>query len=151
MRDSGGSGKRPDDGPIQPRSPGAGPRRIGERAPRTGGIPRQEGIAMTEFSIVLAAGAGVLSFLSPCVLPLVPSYLAFIGGVTILGHKGQRAGRAVLLFHAMLFILGFTLVFVALGASMRLVGQMFLRYQEAVRRVWGILIIVFGLSMAGIL
>jgi len=106
---------------------------------------------MTEFSIVLAAGAGVLSFLSPCVLPLVPSYLAFIGGVTIFGHEGQRAGRAVLLLHAVLFILGFTLVFVALGASMSLVGQMFLQYQETVRKVGGILIIVFGLSVAGIL
>src|SRR3990172_5663145 len=106
---------------------------------------------MTGVSIILAAGAGVLSFLSPCVLPLVPSYLAFVGGVALAGQEGKRPARATLLLHAALFILGFSLVFVALGASMSLLGRMFLQYQETVRQVGGILIIVFGLSVAGIL
>jgi len=106
---------------------------------------------MIEMSMVLAAGAGVLSFLSPCVLPLVPSYLAFVGGLALAGQEGKRPARATLLLHAALFILGFSLVFVALGASMSLLGRMLLQYQEGMRRVGGILIILFGLSIAGVL
>lgn len=106
---------------------------------------------MTEVSIALAAGAGVLSFLSPCVLPLVPSYLAFLGGVAISGREDKGPARATLLIHAVLFIVGFSLVFMALGASMSLLGRMLFRYQEAVRRVGGVLIILFGLSVAGVL
>ena len=106
---------------------------------------------MTEVSIVLAAGAGVLSFLSPCVLPLVPSYLAFLGGMALSGQEGKRPARAPLLLHAVLFILGFSLVFVALGASMSLLGRMLFQYQEGVRRVGGILIILFGLTVAGVI
>ena len=106
---------------------------------------------MTEVSIVLAAGAGVLSFLSPCVLPLVPSYLAFLGGMALAGQEDKRPARPVLLLHAALFILGFSLVFVALGASISLLGRFLLQYQDAVRRVGGVLIILFGLSVAGVL
>ncbi len=106
---------------------------------------------MTEVSIVVAAGAGVLSFLSPCVLPLVPSYMAFLGGMALSGQEAKRPARPVLLLHAALFILGFSLVFVALGASLSLMGRMLFQHQDAVRRVGGILIVFFGLTVAGVI
>src|SRR3972149_3185387 len=106
---------------------------------------------MTEVSIVVAAGAGVLSFLSPCVLPLVPSYLAFLGGLAISGQQDKGPTRTSLLPHAALFILGFSLVFVALGASLSLLGRLLFGYQEGVRRVGGVLIVLFGLMVAGVL
>ncbi len=106
---------------------------------------------MTEVSMVLAAGAGVLSFLSPCVLPLVPSYLAFLGGMGFSGRGSDAPARPALLIHAVLFILGFSLVFVALGASMTLLGRMLFQYQDAVRRVGGVLIVLFGLTVGGVI
>jgi len=106
---------------------------------------------ITEVSIVAAAGAGVLSFLSPCVLPLVPSYLAFLGGMALTGQEGKRPARFVLLLHAALFILGFSLVFVALGASISLLGRLLFQYQNVVRRVGGVLIVLFGLFVAGVM
>ena len=106
---------------------------------------------MTEVSIIVAAGAGVLSFLSPCVLPLVPSYLAFLGCMALSGQGGKRPARPVLLLHAALFILGFSMVFVALGASISLLGRLLFQYQEGVRRVGGTIIVLFGLSVAGVL
>ncbi len=106
---------------------------------------------ITEVSILVAAGAGVLSFLSPCVLPLVPSYLAFLGGMALTGQEGKRPTRPVLLLHAALFILGFSLVFVALGASISLLGRVLFQYQDTVRRVGGVLIVLFGLIVAGVI
>ena len=108
---------------------------------------------MTELDIGLfvAFGAGVLSFLSPCVLPLVPSYLSFVSGVGIDDlSAGGTAARGAVFTHSLFFVLGFTLVFMALGASATLFGQLFRENQLLVARIGGIVILLFGLYLLGV-
>jgi cytochrome c-type biogenesis protein len=105
-----------------------------------------------ELTVLVAVAAGLLSFLSPCVLPLFPSYLSFIAGVSFEDIKGEVASprtRRALLVNSLLFIAGFSLVFVSLGAGATLLGQTLFRYQEIIRKVGGVLIIVMGLYVAG--
>jgi len=97
--------------------------------------------------IAVAFAAGVLSFLSPCVLPLVPSYIGFLTGMTFPEVPGQRR---VALIHAVLFVLGFSLVFILLGASATAVGRALNYHQVWVQRIGGVLIIVFGLLCLGL-
>lgn len=94
----------------------------------------------------IAFSAGLLSFLSPCVLPLVPSYVTFITGLSL--DDVQRSRRTALL-HALLFILGFSLIFIALGATATLLGRVLLTYREWITRIGGALVIVFGLYLLG--
>jgi cytochrome c-type biogenesis protein len=103
--------------------------------------------------VAVAFSAGLFSFLSPCVLPLFPSYISFITGmsVTDLAVDLPPATRRRVLLHAIAFILGFSLVFVALGASFSAMGQFFLDYREWIRRIGGALIVLFGLYIAGVL
>ncbi len=101
-------------------------------------------------SLVVAFGAGVLSFASPCVLPLVPAYVGHLAGHALDKEGGSRVRT---LAHAVAFVLGFTAIFVALGASIGLVGYVF---QDAVkslafRIIAGALLVVLGLHMAGVL
>lgn len=96
---------------------------------------------------VVAFFAGLLSFLSPCVLPLVPSYVGFITGMTLPEVSGRR--RAALT-HALLFVAGFSLVFVLLGASATALGRALNHYQVWLQRVGGVLIILFGLLCLGV-
>jgi cytochrome c-type biogenesis protein len=98
--------------------------------------------------IVVAFVAGVLSFLSPCVLPLVPSYIGFLTGMT-LPEVGTR--RRAALLHALLFVLGFSLVFILLGASATALGRALGYYQVWLQRAGGVLIILFGLLCLGVL
>lgn len=102
---------------------------------------------------VVAFSAGVFSFLSPCVLPLVPSYLSFVAGMSLQElEQGKEAKvRRAIFLNALLFILGFSAVFIALGASFSLLGQLLLGSIDLVRKAGGILIIFFGLFIAGIL
>ncbi len=97
----------------------------------------------------MAFGAGVLSFLSPCVLPLVPSYLGFITGMSLDDLRGGTR-RGAILVPALAFTGGFSLVFLIMGASATLLGQALLRYQDWVSRIGGVLIIVFGLHLLGV-
>ena len=101
-------------------------------------------------SFAVAFLAGFLSFLSPCVLPLVPSYLGFITGMSLEELSGSRSRRTVLM-PALFFTIGFSLVFLIMGASATFLGQLLLRYQDWVARVGGVLIILFGLHLLGIL
>ncbi|HEY7637330.1 MAG TPA: cytochrome c biogenesis protein CcdA [Gemmatimonadales bacterium] len=96
--------------------------------------------------ILVAFAAGLLSFLSPCVLPLVPSYIGFLTGMS-LPEMGAR--RRVALVHAVLFVLGFSLVFVLLGASATALGRALNHYQVWLQRIGGVLIIAFGLVCLG--
>ncbi len=96
---------------------------------------------------VVAFAAGLLSFLSPCVLPLVPSYVGFITGMTLPEVSGRR--RAALT-HALLFVAGFSLVFVLLGASATALGRALNHYQVWLQRAGGVLIILFGLLCLGV-
>jgi len=99
-------------------------------------------------SLAVAFLAGLLSFLSPCVLPLVPSYIGFITGMT-LEEVGSRRRHALL--HALLFVLGFSLVFLLLGASATALGRSLKYYQIWLQRIGGALIVVFGLFCLGVL
>ncbi len=96
--------------------------------------------------IAVAFLGGVLSFLSPCVLPLVPSYLGFITGFTLEEMTGRRKLAMV---HSVLFVSGFSLVFILLGASATALGRVLNYYQDWVARIGGLLIIVFGLYLVG--
>ena len=91
--------------------------------------------------------AGLLSFLSPCVLPLVPSYVGFITGMTLPEVSGRRRTA---LIHALLFVAGFSLVFILLGASATALGRALNYYQVWLSRVGGVLIILFGLLCLGV-
>jgi cytochrome c-type biogenesis protein len=103
--------------------------------------------------VVVALTAGLFSFLSPCVLPLFPSYLSFITGLSVSDLAGDLApsARRRVLLNALAFVLGFSIVFVALGASFSAVGQVLLDHRDWIRRVGGALIVVFGLYIAGAL
>ncbi len=105
-------------------------------------------------TIWMALGAGILSFLSPCVLPIFPSYLSFITGLSFSELSGSvnniRTRRAIIL-NALCFIFGFSLVFMSLGASFSLLGQLLFDYQQILRKVGGVLVILFGLYIAGFL
>jgi len=101
----------------------------------------------TSLGIAIAFTAGLLSFLSPCVLPLIPSYVTFITGLSL--DDVQKARRAALT-HSVLFILGFTLIFLALGATATALGQLVHNQRDWISRIGGVLIIVFGLYMLGV-
>jgi cytochrome c-type biogenesis protein len=107
-----------------------------------------------ELSILVAFMGGLFSFLSPCVLPLFPSYLSFITGMSVdqlqSGAGGDR-GRRWVLAHSLAFVVGFSMVFVGMGASFSALGRVLFDYRDQIRLVGGILIIVFGLYIAGLL
>jgi cytochrome c-type biogenesis protein len=100
-----------------------------------------------QLGILIAFSAGLLSFLSPCVLPLVPSYITFITGMTL---EDMQQTRRETLLHAIVFVCGFSLIFLALGAGATVFGQLMLRYRDWISRIGGVLIIVFGLYMLGV-
>lgn len=99
--------------------------------------------------IFIAITAGLLSFLSPCVLPLVPSYLSFVTGMT-LDDLQEGSDRRVVMTHSILFVSGFTLVFLLLGASASFLGQFFRLYEVWLARIGGVVILVFGLHLMGV-
>ncbi len=103
--------------------------------------------------LLVAFTAGVLSFLSPCVLPLIPSYATFITGMSLdeLTSGERRRTRRAVLLHGGLFVLGFTVVFLLLGASATFLGAMLRYYSLWVGRVGGVLLILFGLYLLGAL
>jgi cytochrome c-type biogenesis protein len=100
----------------------------------------------TTVGVTISFTAGLLSFLSPCVLPLIPSYVTFITGLSI--DDVQRS-RRIAIVHSLLFIAGFTLVFLALGASATVVGRLLLRQRDWVGRIGGVLVILLGLYLLG--
>lgn len=97
--------------------------------------------------LTISFTAGVLSFLSPCVLPLIPSYVSFITGLSL--DDVQRS-RRITLVHSLLFVTGFTLVFLALGATATVMGRLLHQYRDWVGRIGGVLVIVLGLYLLGV-
>lgn len=110
-------------------------------------------ISPDQISIGIAMGAGLASFLSPCVLPLVPTYLTYITGVsaTQLAEKNSGRFRVNVMINASAFILGFSLMFIAFGLSASALGKLLLLHQILLRRISGLIIIFFGLNMTGLL
>ena len=102
----------------------------------------------SSIGVALAFGAGLLSFLSPCVLPLIPSYVTFITG---LGLDDLPNARRTALLHGVLFVLGFTLVFVSLGATATALGGLLGANRRWISQVGGVIIILFGLYLLGVL
>jgi cytochrome c-type biogenesis protein len=107
---------------------------------------------MTDVTLTWAALAGVLSFLSPCVLPLVPPYLCFLAGTTIeeFADGGERRARRDIMLVAVLFVLGFSTVFVLLGATASVLGQLIRQYLDVLSVAAGIVIVLMGLHFLGL-
>lgn len=100
----------------------------------------------------LAFGAGLLSFISPCCLPLYPSYLSYISGVTFSrNEKHVLAHRLKALTHTLFFVIGFSIVFLALGLSATVLGQVFITHRTLIRMIGGGIVILMGLSLSGLL
>src|SRR5260370_20775656 len=98
--------------------------------------------------------AGLASFLSPCVLPLVPIYLAQLVGQSAsqsIAGQQEQPPRLTTCLHSLMFVLGFTLAFVALGATATTFGSFLLAYQVLLRQLGGVLLVLFGLHLTGIL
>ncbi|MFW5655286.1 MAG: cytochrome c biogenesis CcdA family protein [Roseicyclus sp.] len=103
-------------------------------------------------AMIVALTAGALSFLSPCVLPIVPPYLAYMGGITLEeAGENPRAARQKALLAALFFVLGLSTVFIFLGFTASIFGQFFLQNQVLLGRIAGVVIIVFGLHFLGII
>jgi len=102
-------------------------------------------------SFPLAFAAGLVSFLSPCVFPVVPSYLAFISGLTLeeLREGSSTDARRTAVLHSVLFVLGFTAVFMTLGWAATAAGQALARALPWLNRIGGVALILFGLYLAG--
>ena len=104
-----------------------------------------------KFPLLASFAAGILTFVSPCILPLIPAYLSFITGESIDTLTNEHRPLARTLLHAVFFILGFTVIFVLLGASASYLGTLAGRHRDLLRWVGGVLVIILGIHMAGII
>ena len=110
---------------------------------------------MPDVSYLAAFGAGIFSFISPCVLPLVPGYISFISGVSFDEMQSADGGRAArtrrqMLITSLAFVLGLALVFIAFGASATVARQTLRRYKSVLEKIGGVLLVIFGLHLAGV-
>ncbi|MFF2482286.1 cytochrome c biogenesis CcdA family protein [Paenibacillus sp. NPDC058071] len=99
---------------------------------------------------ILAFAAGLLSFLSPCVMPLIPVYLSYIVGTSVSEVNGNRQGSTVL-FRSILFIAGFSLIFIVLGASVSSLSKLLTTNLDIIQKVGGVIIVIFGIHMTGLI
>jgi len=108
---------------------------------------------MTNVGPIAAFLAGIVSFLSPCVLPLVPGYISLISGTGAAAIENREQQRVLgkVMFNSLMFVLGFSIVFVSLGAAATGVGQFMAEYRREFTYLAGIVIIVFGLHLTGLL
>lgn len=107
---------------------------------------------MTDVNIFIALGAGFLSFISPCCLPLYPAFLSYITGMSVGELKSENAMlQKRSLLHTLFFLLGFSIIFLAIGFGTSLIGRFFMEYQDLIRQIGAIFIIFFGLVIVGIL
>lgn len=107
-------------------------------------------IHLQEISFAVAFAAGVLSFFSPCILPLLPGYFTYLGGTAVSGIRSGEHGHFFLAGRALLFITGFSFIFILLGATAGGLGTLLNEYRSLLNRIGGILIIIFGLQVTGI-
>jgi len=104
---------------------------------------------MSNVSILTAIFAGFLSFVSPCVLPLIPAYISYISGVSLQEMQAGNISTKKIIGNSIAFVLGFSVVFIALGASATTLGKVLARNMRTFRIIAGVLIIIFGLHTAG--
>lgn len=108
---------------------------------------------MTQVNLVIAFAAGVLGFLSPCVVPLIPGYVSFVSGLSLQemtpGVRREHLGQV--LITTLLFVLGFSTIFTAMGASATLISSFIVTNRQLLSRIGGVLIILLGLSVLGII
>lgn len=104
----------------------------------------------SEVTFLLAFGAGVLSFVSPCVLPVFPAFVSYITGMSYNEIENQKF-NARAIFHTLFFLVGFSLIYIALGFGTSFFGGVFIEYGNLIRQIGAILIIVFGLVITGVL
>lgn len=104
-----------------------------------------------QLSLFLAFGAGLLSFISPCSLPLYPAFLSYVTGVSLNELKEEKGilNRKAMV-HTLLFLLGFSAIFMALGFSTSFIGTFFIQYQDLLRQIGAIIIVFFGLVVIGV-
>lgn len=110
-------------------------------------------MVQNEIGLLAAFVAGIASFISPCVLPLVPAYLSYMSGVSLADLRGageKRGGAGRVFLPSLAFVLGFSVVFVALGASASALGQKLLNALPVLARIAGVLILVLGVHMTGL-
>jgi cytochrome c-type biogenesis protein len=105
-----------------------------------------------ELNVATAFLAGLVSFVSPCVLPLIPAYLSFLTGSSIeeLRAENDVGSRSRVVFHALAFIAGFTVIFMLIGMSASAVGSVFAEHKDLIARIGGLIVIVLGLNMLGV-
>ena len=108
-----------------------------------------DSLGSQNLTLPIAFLAGLLSFASPCVLPLVPAYIGYLSGTAVISRE-QPARPLLPFIHALLFVLGFTAVFVVLGASATFLGKLLVSYSLLLQRVGGVLLVVFGMRLMGI-
>ncbi|MFS0615410.1 cytochrome c biogenesis CcdA family protein [Lederbergia ruris] len=105
-----------------------------------------------DINLFLAFGAGFLSFISPCCLPLYPAFLSYITGMSVSEIKSENAmfkRRSML--HTLFFLLGFSVIFIVLGFSSTLIGDLFMQYKDLIRQIGAIFIVFFGLVITGVI
>lgn len=105
-----------------------------------------------DLNLLLAFGAGLLSFISPCTLPLYPAFLSYITGMSVSELKNEQAmfqRRSML--HTLFFLIGFSIIFIALGFGASFIGSFFMDYKDLIRQIGAIFIVFFGLVVTGIL
>src|SRR5215471_5882706 len=107
-------------------------------------------MSLTSLGLLAAFGAGLLSFLSPCVLPLVPGYLSYLAGTSLQEAQSQTTTRWRVSAHALCFVLGFALIFVLLGAVAALAGLALRAFQQVLARLAGLLLVLFGIALTGL-
>ncbi|HMJ26739.1 MAG TPA: cytochrome c biogenesis protein CcdA [Pyrinomonadaceae bacterium] len=104
-----------------------------------------------QISILAAFVAGLISFLSPCVLPLVPGYVSMLSGIGVEQLRRGEKSRGSLLLSSLAFVMGFSVVFIAFGASASAVGQFLLQNKNLLAPFAGAIIVLFGLHLVGLL
>ncbi len=108
-------------------------------------------LVLSEVSLMAAFLAGLLSFISPCVLPLVPGYISFISGISLEDIENKRQqNKNTIIISSLFFIIGFSLVFILLGATATLLGSFLLEKAFILKKVAGLIIIFFGIHMSGL-
>ncbi|MFJ7732095.1 cytochrome c biogenesis CcdA family protein [Lysinibacillus sp. NPDC097231] len=107
---------------------------------------------LEQLNFFIAFGAGLLSFISPCSLPLYPAFLSYVTGMSFSELKEERGLRNRKAFiHTILSLLGFSIIFMALGLSTSIIGVLFIKYQDLLRQIGAIIIVFFGLVILGVI